>query len=118
MARSRSTRSSDGPRTRGGLRATPGLLTLLVALAGSTVFVGWGLVARDSTQVPVLCAGFAVYGLIFSSLALGGGRATYLAARTGGAGRALLWALLGGVAACIAAACFGLALVLALVLGA
>ncbi|MFM2105370.1 MAG: hypothetical protein RL338_402 [Chloroflexota bacterium] len=106
---------------RGGRRsplAGPGRTLLAVALGGSTLFVVWGLVARDATQIPTLAAGLAVYGLVFSALAIAGLSATLRAARAGEGGRAFAAALLGGLALVVAAGSFGLAIVLSLLLGA
>lgn len=98
--------------------AAPGRTLLAVALGGSTLFVAWGLVARDATQIPTLAAGLAVYGLVFSALAIAGLAATLRAARAGEGGRAFAAALLGGLALVVAAGSFGLSLVLSLLLGA
>jgi K+-transporting ATPase A subunit len=88
---------------------------LSIALVGSALFVVYGVVVRDATQVPMLCAGFAVLGIVFSALALGGAIATYRAASDGQGGRAFTLALLGGIGAIVAAGCFSTAVVLALV---
>ncbi len=88
---------------------------LAIALTGSALFVLYGIVVRDATQVPMLCAGFGVLGIVFSALALGGAVATYRAASEGRGGRAFALALLGGAAAIVAAGCFATAVVLALV---
>ena len=96
---------------------TPVRASLGVALLGSTVFVAWGLTARDATQIPTLAVGFLVYGLVFAALAFAGAAATYRAARADEAGRAFTFALLGGIAGLISAGSFALAVVFALVLG-
>ena len=88
---------------------------LAVALVGSGLFVVYGLIARDATQIPVLCAGFGVFGIAFSALALAGAIGTYRAAGEGRGGRALVLASLGGLAALVAAGSFAAAVVLALV---
>ncbi len=110
-------RREDGPYI-GPVRVTPTRVTLAIALGGSTVFILYGLVARDATQIPTLCAGFAVYGIVFAALALAGAVGTYRTAQTGDAARSFTLALLGGIAALIAAGSFALAIVLALVWGA
>lgn len=99
-------------------RRSPAATVLAVAVGGSTLFLLWGLFARDATQIPLLCAGLTVYGLVFIALAVTGAAATLGAARRDEAGRAFLYALLGGLAALAAAGSLGVAIVLALVWGA
>lgn len=110
-------RRTDGPYL-GRVRLTPTRVTLAIALGGSTLFILYGLVARDASQIPTLCAGFAVYGIVFAALAFAGAIGTYRSARMGDAARSFTLALLGGIAAVAAAGSFGLAIVLALVWGA
>ncbi len=114
-----SRRGERPPRPPGtyvrGVRLTPTRVMLAIALLGSLAFVAYGVVVRDETQVPMLSAGFGVLGIVFSALALGGALATYGAARDGRGGRAFSMALLGGIAALVAAGCFATAVVLALV---
>lgn len=98
-------------------RITPVRAMLVVALVGSTLFVAWGLTARDATQIPTLAVGFLVYGLVFAALAIGGASAAYRSALDDAPGRAFTFALLGGIAALVAAGSVALAIVLALVLG-
>ena len=98
-----------------GIRITPARVMLAVALVGSVLFVVYGVIVRDATQVPMLSAGFGVLGIVFSALALAGAVATFRAATEGRGGRAFAFALLGGGAAILAAACFSSAVVLALV---
>ncbi len=97
------------------LRITPTRATLGVAIGGSALFVLYGIFARDATQIPMLSAGFAVLGIVFSALALAGAMATYRSARDGEGGRAFGLALLGGLAALVAAGSLATAAVLALV---
>jgi hypothetical protein len=106
------------PGTRIGplaLALTPTRAMLAIALVGSGLFVLYGLVARDATQIPVLCAGFGVFGIAFSALAVAGAIGTYRAAGDDRGRRAFLLAGLGGLAALIAAGSFSVAVVLALV---
>ena len=103
-----------GPHV-GPILITPTRVTLAIALGGSALFVAYGIVARDPTQIPMLSAGFAVLGIVFSALALAGAIGTYRTAQDGRGGRAFGLALLGGIAALIAAGSFATAAVLALV---
>lgn len=99
----------------GPVRLTPTRVTLAIALVGSALFVAYGVFARDATQIPMMCAGFGVLGIVFTALALAGAIGTYRAAGEGLGGRAFALALLGGLAALIAAGSFATAVVLALV---
>jgi hypothetical protein len=99
----------------GPVRLTPTRAMLAIALVGSGLFVLYGIVVRDATQVPMLVAGFGVLGIVFSALALGGAISTYGAAKEGRGGRAFALAVLGGIAAMIASGSFAVAVILALV---
>src|SRR5207253_6742301 len=114
-----SPRNSDGSRRHvgphvGPLRLTPTRVTLAIALIGSAAFLVYAISVRDATQIPMLSSGAFVLGIVFTALALAGAVGTYRAGREGSGGRALLSALLGGVAAMIAFGCFSGAVILAL----
>jgi len=114
-----SARDSDGSRRRTGphvgpVRVTPTRATLAIAFVGSAAFLFYALTVREATQIPMLSAGAAVLGLVFTALAVGGAITTYRAARAGAGGRAFAMALLGGIAAVIAFGCFSGAVILAL----
>ena len=96
---------------------TPLRVMLGLAVLGSIAVVGYGLLARDETQLPMMTAGVFVSGLTFVLLALAGAWAAYSRARDGSAGSALVYAFLGGIAALLAAAFFATAIVLLLTLG-
>lgn len=100
------------------IRHSPTRTLLAVALGGSILFLLYGLLARDATQIPTLCAGAAVFGLVFAALGVGGALEAVHSARTGHAALAFGYALGGGVAAIVSAVAFGIALVLAMVWGA
>jgi hypothetical protein len=99
----------------GPFRITPIRATLGIALCGALAVQVYGLIVRDSTQMPVLTAAEVINGVVFVALALAGAYAAYRQAAGGLAGRALLYALLGGVAALVAAGSFAAAVILALV---
>jgi len=101
--------------SRPGRRLTPTVVTLSIALGGSLLFIVYAIVVRDASQIPMLAAGSAVLGIVFSALAVAGAVMTYRASKEGESGRAFAFALLGGLAALAAAAGFGTAVVLALV---
>lgn len=108
----------DWPARRPGRRRTitPLRVTLGIALVVSLGVVGYGLVARDATQLPVLTAGEFISGIVFALLALAGAWASYSRSREGSAGRALVYAVLGGIAALLAAASLAAAIILTLTL--
>lgn len=118
-----SRRNADGSRGRrivGGRpvwqsELTPTRTILGIAVVGSTGFVGYALTVRNADQIPLLAAGFAVLGLVFTALAISGVVETYRSAADGRTARALGVAILGGFAAVIAFACFAGAIVGALV---
>ena len=99
----------------GPFRVTALRATLGIALLGSLLIDAYGLLARDASQLPVLTAGEAINGVVFGLLALAGAYATYRQAADGRSGRALVYAVLGGVAALCAAGSMAAAIILALV---
>jgi len=104
-------------RRPGRPRLTPLRVTLAIALIGSMLVVAYGLIARDATQIPVLTAGEFITGIVFGLLALAGAWAAFSRARGGESGKALLYAMLGGIAALLAAGAFAGAVIQALILG-
>jgi hypothetical protein len=106
-------RGPAGPRL-GVPRLTPTRVILAVAILGSAGFVAYAFTVRDLSQVPLLAAGLGVLGLAFAALAVTGAISTYRAGALGAPGRALGLAVLGGVAAMIAMACFTGAVILAI----
>ncbi len=101
------------PARRGLL--TPFRVTMAIALFGSLAILAYGLVIRDDNQLRILTAGGFVIGLVLGLLALSGAYAAYRRAAAGQQGRAFAYALLGGVAAVLAAVAFAAASILALV---
>ena len=95
---------------------TPLRVFLGIALIASSGVVVYGLVARDTTQMPMLTAGEFMSGVVFLLLALAGAWAAFSRARDGESGRALLYALLGGICILVAAGSFAAAIILALTL--
>jgi hypothetical protein len=105
------------PRRPGRPRVTPLRTFLSIALIASSLVVGYGLLARDATQLPVLTAGEFISGIVFVMLALAGAWGAFSRARDGESGRALVYALLGGMSALIAAGSLAAATILTLTLG-
>jgi hypothetical protein len=104
---------ADGPRI-GQLRITPARVALVVALVGSLAYVAYALTVRDTAQLPLLSSGAAVLGIAFMALAVSGFLGIRQAGYEGRDGRAVLLALLGGLAAIIGFGCFAAAIVLAM----
>jgi hypothetical protein len=100
----------------GPIRITPTRIALVIALVGSLAYIAYAITVRDASQIPMLSSGAAVLGLVFAALAGLGALGTWRAGSEGLARRAFLLALMGGVAAMIAAGCFAAAIVLGLVL--
>jgi hypothetical protein len=109
---------SDSPArpARRRRRITPLRVTLGIALLVSLAVVGYGLVARDATQLPMLTAGEFISGIVFALLALAGAWAAYSRSREGSTGRALVYAVMGGLAALLAAGSLAFAIILTLTL--
>lgn len=110
---------SPGPplrRPRRQRRITPLRVVLGIALLASLGVVGYGLLARDATQLPMLTAGEFISGIVFALLALAGAWAAYSRSREGSTGRALVYAVMGGFAALLAAASLASAVILTLTL--
>lgn len=99
----------------GPIRLTPNRVILALALIGSVVFVVYGLVTRDATQVPLLTTGLAILGIVFVALSLAGASHAYRAGADGHGGRAFALAVGGGLCALVAAGSLASAVILALV---
>lgn len=95
-------------------RLGPIQIAIAVALIGSAGLVIYAFLKRDSSQIPLLATAAAIFGIVLVVLALGGAASTYRAAREGRAGRAMVLALAGGVAAIGAAAALAFATILGL----
>lgn len=121
-ARHVSRRNPDGSRAREGLhigpvRVTPTRVLLLVAVAGSVLYLAYAITVRRNDQIPMLASGAAVLGIVFAALSLAGAIETVRAARADRPGRSVVAAVFGGVAGMIAFGCFAGAAVLAILSG-
>ena len=87
-----------------GRRVSPGAIFLIIAIIGSIAFTAYFLTVREATQIPLLAAASVVLAIVFAALAAYCLRSVW---RGGvehvGGGRLLLIALVGGVAAMVAA---------------
>ena len=112
MTSSRQARPEPGRSSSGSRGISPGLVILAIALIGSVAYVLFAITVRDPSQIPLLTSGAVVLGIVFTALAIYGGRATWRAGLEARDGRAIAFGLLGGIAAIIAAGCFAGAIVL------
>lgn len=110
--------SRDVPREGryiGPLRITPAVIVVALAFVGSLLFIGWVVIAVDEEQIPLLASGFVVLGASFAAIAVGTLLGMWRAASRAKGRRALLLAIVGGLAGMAAIACFTVAALSALV---
>jgi len=93
---------------------TPIRVCIAIALAGSLGLAIYAFVKRDNSQIPLLATAAAILGIVLIVLACGGAVATYRSARDGHAGRAVVMAIAGGLAAMAAAGVLAVATILGL----
>jgi len=93
-----------GSPTRGRSMPSPGVIFLAIAIIGSIVYMAFVISVRDSSQIPLMASGAVVLAIVFAALAIYSLRAVLRAGlEPDSGGRAMLVALLGGVAAIAAA---------------
>jgi hypothetical protein len=85
---------------------------IIVALAGSLLYLVYALTVRDASQIPLLASGAVVLGIVFVAIAVVGARATWRSSVGGRDARAFGHAIVGGLAALVAAGCFASAIIL------
>jgi hypothetical protein len=96
--------SSEGRVQTGRGMPSPGLIFLAIAVIGSVLYMAFVISVRDSSQIPLMASGAVVLALVFGAAAAYGLRATLRAGvAEGQGGRAMLIALVGGIAAMAAA---------------
>jgi hypothetical protein len=93
-------------RSIGGLRITLAVIAVGLAMIGSLAYIGYVVLAIDEEQIPLLAAGFAVLGASFVALAVGTLLGMWRAASRAEGARALLLAIVGGLAGLAAIGCF------------
>jgi hypothetical protein len=115
-------RTGAAPRARepeqsrlGPIPITATGVLIVIALIGSLGFLAYVIAVRETTQIPLLAAGSVVLGIVFVAIAVVGGRATWRSSVRGSDARAFAHALVGGIAALIAAVCFAGAIILFLI---
>lgn len=83
---------------------SPGIIFLAIAVIGSILYMAFVISVRDSSQIPLMASGAVVLAIVFGALAAYSLRATWQAGlERGQGGRALLIAIVGGIAAIAAA---------------
>jgi len=85
---------------------------IAVALVGSLAYLAYAVTVRDASQIPLLASGAVVLGIVFAGIAGVGARATWRSSVGGRDARAFAHAIVGGLAALVAAACFAGAVIL------
>ena len=96
-----------------GRRISPGVIFLAIAIVGSIAFTAYFLTVREATQIPLLAAASVVLAIVFAALAVYCLRSVWVGGlERGNGGRLLLVALVGGVAAIVAAGAIAGAIIL------
>jgi hypothetical protein len=88
---------------------------IVIALFGSLAYLFYAVSVRDASQIPLLASGAVVLGIVFAAIAFVGGRAAWRSSVGGRDARAFGHALVGGIAALVAAGCFAGAVILFMV---
>lgn len=97
------------------MRLTPIRLVIGIAFLGSGAFIAYAIIrVRDTSQIPMLSAGFAVLGLATAAMAVAALIELWRSASVGRNGRALALAIVGGVVGLGAIGCFTLTVLLAM----
>ena len=104
-----------GVAPRHGPRLTPGKAVVALAVIGAVGFIGYGLIRRDSAQIPILAAGLIVLGLTLVGSGFWSAFAAFRDARSGRTGRAFATALVGGFFVLAGTAALASAIVLSLI---
>lgn len=87
-------------------------IVILIALVGTLAYLAFALTVRDASQIPLLASGAVILGVVFTAVAAVSLRSIWQSSIGGRDGRAFGHAIVGGIAALIAAACFAGAFIL------
>ena len=90
----------------GPLKITPAVVLVAIALIGSAAYVLYVVTQVEDEQIQLLGYGFAVLGASFAAIAIGAVVSIWRAASRARTRRALVLAVVGGVAGLIAIGCF------------
>jgi hypothetical protein len=99
----------------GPIHITLALVVVALALVGSAAYIAWVVLEVDEGQLELLAYGFVVLGASFAAIAVGSLVGMWRAASRARGGRALILAIVGGLAALAAIGCFTVSVVSALV---
>jgi MFS family permease len=105
---------SPGGRRIGPVEITPTRVILGIAIVASILFAIYTLTVRDATQIPLLAAGAAVLGIVFTAVTVAGVVSTYRAGSDERTMRATILAIGSGISSIIALGAFAGAVLLAL----
>ena len=104
----------EAPRRR-RLRLTPVVAVVALAMVGSMGLLLYGLVRRDSAQIPILASGLVILGLAFLGAGSWAAMAAYRDARHGRSGWAFVGAIFGGLCVLAGSGALASAVVLSLI---
>jgi len=90
----------------GPLKITPAVVLVAIALIGSAAYVLYVVTQVEDEQIQLLGYGFAVLGASFAAIAIGAVVSIWRAASRARTRRALVLAIVGGVAGLFAIGCF------------
>lgn len=103
------------PARVGPVPVTATSVLIGIALVASLAYLAFAVSVRDTGQIPMLASGAVVLGIVFAAIAFVGARAAWRSSVDGRDVRAFGHALLGGIAALVAAGCIAGAIVLFMV---
>jgi hypothetical protein len=84
---------------------------LAIAVVGSVIYFAYAVTVRETSQIPLLASGLVVLAIVFGALAAYSLRETWRAGADDRGRRAMLYAVVGGVAAIIASGCAAFAII-------
>lgn len=90
----------------GPVRITLAVIVVAIAFVASLAYIGYVVLAIDEEQIPLLAYGFVVLGACFVAIAFGALLGMWRAASRAAGGRALILAIIGGIAGVAAIGCF------------
>jgi hypothetical protein len=94
-----------------GRRISPGLVFLAIAVIGSVIYFAYAVTVREASQIPLLASGLVVLAIVFGALAIYCLRETWRAGTEDRGRRAMLYAVVGGIAALVASGCAAFAII-------
>jgi hypothetical protein len=99
----------------GRVKVTPALVVVGLALIGSIAFIGYVVLRVEEDQIPLMASGFVVLGASFVAIAIWSLVGMWRAASMARFGRAVVLAIVGGLAGLAAIGCFTITALSALV---